>query len=140
MKKGLLFLVLFPVITVWGQSKAEKKIAAAVESLNNALVAADSTTLYKLTAADLSYGHSSGKLEDRQTFVHNATSGPFKFLSITATDQTITLAKRTAIVRHIFSARATNNAAPADVKIGIIQVWQKQGGNWKLLARQAYKL
>jgi hypothetical protein len=29
----------------------------------------------------------------------------------------------------------TNN-----VKIGALQVWQKQGGNWKLLARQGFKL
>jgi len=29
----------------------------------------------------------------------------------------------------------TNN-----VKIGALQVWQKQNGNWKLLARQGFKL
>jgi len=27
-----------------------------------------------------------------------------------------------------------------NVKIGALQVWQKQDGNWKLLARQGFKL
>jgi hypothetical protein len=29
----------------------------------------------------------------------------------------------------------TNN-----VRIGTLEIWHKQGGNWKLLARQGYKL
>ena len=29
---------------------------------------------------------------------------------------------------------------PTSTKIGALQVWQKQDGNWKLLARQGYKL
>ena len=27
-----------------------------------------------------------------------------------------------------------------NIDIGILEVWQKQGGDWKLLARQGYKL
>jgi len=26
------------------------------------------------------------------------------------------------------------------VKIGVLQAWQKRGGDWRLLARQAYRL
>jgi hypothetical protein len=84
MKKSLLALLLLAATLAWGQSR-EEKVAAAVAALNNALVAADSNALARLTAAELSYGHSSGTVEDRQTFIHNAVSGPFKFLSITAT-------------------------------------------------------
>jgi hypothetical protein len=29
---------------------------------------------------------------------------------------------------------------PNSTKIGALQVWQKQDGSWKLLARQGYKL
>ena len=131
--------MLLSATLVWGQSK-EEKVTAAVEALNNALVAADSNALVKLTTNELSYGHSSGKVEDQQAFIHNAVNGPFKFLSITATNQIITLAKRNAIVRHLFVGKATNNGAPADVKLTILQVWQKRGNAWKLLARQAVKL
>jgi hypothetical protein len=67
-------------------------------------------------------------------------NGPFRFQSVSTADQTITRAKRTAVVRHTFTAKATNNGTPADVKLGVLQVWQKQGRHWKLLARQAVKL
>lgn len=140
MKKYLLFLLLLPATIAWCQSGEEKKIAAAVEALNNALVAADSSALKNLTVAALTFGHSSGKVEDRQTFINNAVNGPFKFLSIAATDQTVTRAKRTAIVRHVLQAKATNNGTPTDLKLGVLQVWQKDRGGWKLLARQAFKL
>jgi hypothetical protein len=138
MKKCLLFLLLFPATIVWSQSN--EKIVAVVDRLNNALVTRDSATLAALTADGLSYGHSSGKVEDRQAFIQAVVNGPFKFQSVSTSDQTVTMAKRTAVVRHTFTAKATNNGAPADVKLGVLQVWQKQGRSWKLLARQAVKL
>jgi ketosteroid isomerase-like protein len=137
MKKYLLFVLLFPATMAWSQLN---KIAATVERFNAALVARDSAALVSLTMDGLSYGHSSGKVEDKQAFIQTVVNGPFKFQSITTADQTITLAKRTAVVRHTFTAKATNNNAPADVKLGILQVWQKKGRSWKLLARQAVKL
>jgi ketosteroid isomerase-like protein len=111
-----------------------------VERLNNALVAADSATLVAITSEDLTYGHSSGKVEGKNAFIDAVLNGPFKFQSISTADQTVTFTKRTAIVRHTFTGKATSNGAPADVKLSVLQVWQKQGRNWKLLARQAVKL
>src|SRR5215213_10211965 len=140
MKKGFLILLLLPATIVWSQSKDEKKIVAAVEAFNKALVAADGNTLGRLTADELSYGHSSGRIEDKQTFIDSAVKGTFKFLSIDASNQTIKVANRAAVVRHLFVAKANNNGAPADVRLGVLQVWQKRGGSWKLLARQAVKL
>ena len=36
--------------------------------------------------------------------------------------------------------RPVEGGKVTDTKIGVVQVWQKQGGQWKLLARQGYKL
>jgi ketosteroid isomerase-like protein len=139
MKKCMLILWLFPATLVWSQSD-DGKVAAVVERLNNALVAADSATLVAITSEDLTYGHSSGKVEGKNAFIDAVLNGPFKFQSISTADQTVTFTKRTAIVRHTFTGKATSNGAPADVKLSVLQVWQKQGRNWKLLARQAVKL
>jgi ketosteroid isomerase-like protein len=58
-----------------------------------------------------------------------------------AADQTITISGNTAIVRHIFMAKGTNAGEPVDVRIGNVQVYQRQeDGKLRLLARQAYKL
>ena len=44
-------------------------MAAAIESLRKAMVDADKSTLENLVATELSYGHSSGTMEDKAAFV-----------------------------------------------------------------------
>jgi ketosteroid isomerase-like protein len=140
MKKGFLILFLLSTTIVFGQSKEQQEVTDAVQRLNKALVAADSTALVQLTDNALNYGHSTGKIEDKATFVHNAVSGSLKFQSITATDLWVNVYKRMAVVRHTFTAKATNNGTPTDLNLSVLQVWQKQKGKWILLARQAVKL
>jgi hypothetical protein len=45
-----------------------------------------------------------------------------------------------AIVRHILMGETEHDGKTNPVKIGVLLVWQKQDGNRKLLARQAYRL
>jgi ketosteroid isomerase-like protein len=45
-----------------------------------------------------------------------------------------------AIVRHLYESESETDGKPTSVKIGALQVWQKQDGTWKLLARQGFKL
>jgi hypothetical protein len=45
-----------------------------------------------------------------------------------------------AVVRHLYQSESETDGKSATVKIGALQVWQKQDGNRKLLARQGYKL
>lgn len=141
MKRNLLlaaFLVL--CLGTMAQSKDEQALANAVTLLNKAIVDADSSALFKLTAPELSYGHSNGKAEDKATFIQTVLHGPIDVLSFDVSAQQITIAGKEAIVRHIFSAKITNNGTPGELKIGALLVFTKQKGNWLLLARQGYKL
>jgi ketosteroid isomerase-like protein len=142
--KKILMLALFclTMITVTSaQSADEKAVATAVESLRKAMIDADKTTLESLTADQLSYGHSSGAIEDKAAFVEAIVSGKSNFNSIELSEQTIRFAGNDAIVRHKFKAELLGkDGALNNVNIGILQVWQKQKGKWKLIARQAVKL
>jgi ketosteroid isomerase-like protein len=60
--------------------------------------------------------------------------------SINFPDLKIAVAGDAAIARHIYESESETDGKPSRVRIGSLQVWQKQGGNWKLLARQGYKL
>jgi ketosteroid isomerase-like protein len=124
----------------YSQSPAEKEVAAAVESLRKAMVDADKTALENLTAKELSYGHSGGKVEDKATFVEVITSGKSDFVSIELTGQTIALVGDNAIVRHTLSASTNDGGKPATVKLSVLLVWQKQNKHWVLIARQAVKV
>jgi ketosteroid isomerase-like protein len=142
MKQLLLLLLVVTMAgnTLSAQTKDEKAVAEVVESLRKAMVDADKPMLEKLAAAELSYGHSSGAIQDKAAFVEAIASGKSDFVTIDLTDQTIKIAGNTAIVRHVLTATTSDNGKPNNVKIAVLLVWQKQGGAWKLLARQAVKI
>jgi hypothetical protein len=112
----------------------------AVEALRKAMVDADKARLDELTTDQLSYGHSGGVIQDKADFISVITTKKTIYHSITLTDATATIAANDAIVRHIFSTEFEADGKPGTSRVGVLQVWQKQDGRWKLLARQAYKL
>jgi len=140
--KTFAFTLALALLTTSGfsQSKDEKAIAAAVETLRKAMVDADKKALEDISAVELSYGHSSGLVEDKAAFVENIVSGKSDFVTITLTDQTIKVVDNTAIVRHKFTADTNNGGTPGKITLAMLLVWQKQKGEWKLLARQAARL
>lgn len=116
-------------------------VAEAVAALTKAMLAADKARLEALTADQLSYGHSSGKVEDKATFVGVIASKKTVYKSIELSKQTVVVAGNDAIVRHAWESESGPGDGKWTVsKIGILQVWQKQPTGWRLLARQAFKV
>jgi ketosteroid isomerase-like protein len=128
------------VNSLFAQSADEKEVATRVEALRNAMVAGDKAALGELTAEELSYGHSSGLVEDKAAFIDEFLTRKSVFVSIVLADQTIKIAGDVALVRHHLTAETNNNSVPGKADLFILLVWQKQKGQWKLLARQAVKV
>lgn len=115
-------------------------VAEAVSNLTKAMLNADKAKLEALVADQLSYGHSAGKIEDKAVFVDVVASKKTVYKSIELSNQTVSVAGNNAIVRHAWvSQSGTGDGKWNESKIGVLQVWQKQGSDWKLLARQAFK-
>lgn len=140
MKKScvVFILMLFTTLT-FAQSKEEQAVAQAVEKLRKAMVDADKTTLESLVSDHLSYGHSPGYVEDKKLFIENIVTGKSDFVTMDLTDQTIDIADNNAIVRHKLDGTTNNEGKPGEIHLLVLMVWQKKGGQWKLLARQAVK-
>jgi ketosteroid isomerase-like protein len=122
------------------QTKDEKAVAEAVETLRKTMVDPDKTTLDKLTSVKLTYGHSGGKVEDKASFINSLMSKTSDFESIKLSDQTIIISGNTAIVRHNLEGATNDGGKPATVKLHVMLVWNQKGTSWQLLARQAVKL
>jgi hypothetical protein len=45
-----------------------------------------------------------------------------------------------AMARCVFNGEQAVNGRQNSLRFGLLTVWVKQGGNWKLLARQGYKI
>lgn len=135
----LLFLFMFCGATLQAQTKKEKAVATAVERLKKAMIEGNRAELENIAADQLSYGHSSGALDDKKEFVEKIASGRSDFVTIQLEAQTITVNGKTAIVRHTLNATTNDGGKPGEVHLKVLLVFQKQGGSWKLLARQAVK-
>ncbi len=133
------FLIMILSTLAFGQTGPEKEIASMVEKLRVATIDGNEKALMDLTAPELSYGHSSGKIEDQKAFIGRLVSGDSDFKSIDISDMTIKIVDNTAIVRHKLVAEAVDGGQPTKPNLSVLLVWQKQKGQWKLLARQAVK-
>ena len=102
MKKITILLLFFVVLlsSVFAQSSEETKVAANVEALRKAMIDADKSVLVNLTAKELSYGHSSGKIENKIDFLEVIISGKTDYKTIDLSDQTISIVDNIAIVRQ----------------------------------------
>jgi ketosteroid isomerase-like protein len=138
--KYLFVLFMLTGFVANAQSKDEKAVASAVTALHSNVVNPERIALDMLVSDALSYGHSAGKVENKEQFIDFLFNGPFKFTSINTADQTIRVSGKNAVVRHIFIGKATNAGVPTDLRLGNLMIWRKEGGKWKLLARQAFKL
>ena len=140
MKRFIVFILLGVSVMVKAQSKDETNVLAAVENMRLALISGDKTALENIAATDLSYGHSSGKIQDKAAFVEAFLNGSSDFVSIEYKNQTVKVTGKTALVRHELHAKTNDGGKAGEAHIGVLLVWQKQGKEWKLLGRQAFKL
>ncbi|MES3017675.1 MAG: nuclear transport factor 2 family protein [Bacteroidota bacterium] len=118
----------------------ERAVATAVDSLNKGILDPEKNLLESVASEALSYGHSGGKIQNKTEFVDDLINGPFDFQTLNIENQTISVHGDDAIVRHTINAKATNAGAPVDLSLGNLLVWRKEGGQWKLIARQAFKV
>ena len=140
MKKTTLFILFVSLTSIgFAQSKAEQQVADAVSAWRKAMIDADKTALENLLAEELSYGHSAGKIEDKAMLVTSISTGQSDFITMELSEQTIKIAGKTAIVRHKLAGDINDGGKPSSLKLFVLQIWQKQGSGWKLLARQAVR-
>ena len=120
----------------------EDVVAKNVEAFRAAQFAANAEILAALCAAELSYSHSDARVEDKATFIANATNGKSKFLSLAYQDTQIRVVGPAAIVRFHWMAEseAVADGRKSSTNLHILMNWQKQGADWKLLSRASTKL
>lgn len=120
------------------QSKDETAVAAGVEKLRLAMISGNKSDLESVLSDDLSYGHSGGKIESKASFVEAISTKKSDFKTIQLNDQTVTVTGDVAIVRHILIADTTDGGKAANIHLGIVLVWKKIKGQWKMIARRAF--
>jgi ketosteroid isomerase-like protein len=139
---GLAVGLLAVVPRAFAMSADEQACARKVEAFRAAQVAKDAKALDALTATDLSYSHSDGHIEDKATFIKNATSGKSKFLSLEYRDLTVKVVGNASIVRFhwVGESQMTADGSKNSTSLAVLMNWQKLNGGWKLLSRASTKV
>ena len=121
------------------QADDSAALTQAIEKFYNAIRDKNAAAFEPLLTHDVTYGHSSGRIEDKAEFIANVLKPNTKWKSIYGAKQRNTFSGDTAVSRHIMAGENERDGKPGTSNMDVMMIWQKQGGAWKLLARQAFK-
>ena len=126
--------------TAGAQAGDEAAVADMVETLRRGLFDKDKTKLDQVSAPQLSYGHSDGRVETKDEFITAVLNRKATVKALSFPELKVTVVGNNAVARHIYLSESEQDGKVTNTRIGALQVWQKQDGAWKLLARQGFRL
>ena len=121
------------------ESADDAAVRKAIDNLVKAMTAADKLALEAVVSDQLSFGHSSARVETKAEFVGNILDKKPIYKSITIGDPTISVVGNNAIARYPVAVELDSEGKEISLKLGIMTFWVKDGGTWKLLAHQSFK-
>lgn len=131
---NLIWLV--PNQTIGQRQKPEEQTLI----LNQALINKDEVILDKLLHDKLSYGHSNLWIETKKELLENNKQEVLKYYSIkNETIESIYFGK-VCILRYNAVLNINYKGKDLELKLHVIQTWQKRHHRWQLIARQSVKL
>ena len=100
----------------------------------------DSLALDRILNETVTYGHSSGKVENRSEMIAGAIHNKASYRDFRMENFTVFFEnKKTAIVRHILKAITIENGSESPLNLNVLQVWVKKKREWKLAGRQSVR-
>jgi hypothetical protein len=115
------------------------EVLKAIEEYRKAMVDGNGARLLELSSDAMSFGHATGAVQTKVEFVKTVVDKVEVFHAIKLYDHSISVIGDQAIARHTFEAKITWNNKDLDLTLGVLQVWRKEEGRWRLFARQTYK-
>jgi ketosteroid isomerase-like protein len=119
-------------------AKAEKEVMAAMNAWKQAVVKKDRPALEKIYHPDLSYGHSSGLVENKEQAIQHIVGSKGSYEEVDLADMSFRTYGNIALV----SGKVTIHERGADGKMQIIplsvlHVWIKGPQGWQMVGRQS---
>src|SRR3954463_73168 len=122
------------------QAGDEAAVAQNIETLRQAILQADKAKLDQVSASQISYGHSDGRVQNKAEFIDGVMTRKPVQKSLTFPELKVAVVGNCAIARHIYLGESELDGKQSTTRIGALQLWQKQDAGWKLIARQGFKL
>lgn len=121
-------------------STFEKEVRAVEEQRYKAMLQNDFPTLEKLMADDVVYVHSSGAVDDKQSFVATLRSGSLRYKKFSPEDTRVRIAGNLAVVTGNSAVEVDRDGKPQSFRVRFTAVYEKSGAGWRLSAWQTTRL
>jgi uncharacterized protein (TIGR02246 family) len=119
---------------------AGEEIRALEQKRVAALVAGDVKALENIFSDDLTYTHSSGKLETKAQFLDGIKSGAVKYDAMNHQDVQARAYGDAVILNGTSEVKVKSEGQPLAFRIRFIAVYVKQRGQWRMVAWQSTRI
>lgn len=121
-------------------STAEDAVRAADAARIKAFIAADRAALGSILGEDLTYTHSSGRLDNKSAIIDAITSGKTQYHSMVPGEVVVRLYGDVAILTGRAAVNVTTDGQLLDLKLRFTSVYTKRDGRWQFIAWQSTRL
>jgi ketosteroid isomerase-like protein len=117
---------------------AEDAVMAAEKARDAALMSNDFATLDKIMADDVLYCHGTGRVDNKAAFLNTLKTGGNRYTKYELSDAHVHVSGNLGVING--TAALTVNPAgrgPTDETMVVTLVYEKRGGEWKLISSQS---
>jgi hypothetical protein len=136
MRRLLIIILLF----VSAQSYGQFSVRENTRLLDEALLQKDTSALHLLLHDNLSYGHSNGWVETKRDVIADLLNGKLSYRQIESKEVSFQQTGVTTIVRMESRVVYVLDGKEGELKLHVMQVWIREGSQWRLIGRQSTKL
>ncbi len=116
---------------------AEKEVMAAMQTWRTAMMKKDGAALAKLYHEDLSFGHSSGIVENKAEAVNHMVTTKVDYQAVDLIDTKIKVQGNLALVNSRVNYKQVTDGKTNDIKLHVLHVWVKTPQGWQMIGRQS---
>ena len=146
MKRILIFALLASVTWSVAQTKpsaVEQEVLRVENARIEAILHADTAALERLLSDDLTYTHSTGRVDSKTSFIRSIQSGDLTYVAIQPDELRVRVYGDAAVLTgrsamKVKSPRLQNQTLDLDVRFLI--VYAKQDGHWRQVAWQSTRI
>ena len=133
-------LVLMPGVFAQAAKTPEQQVLQADTDRFAAMVKGDLAALDRLLAIELTYIHSSARLEDKHAFLYGIRSGGTKYLKIVPTERQAHVMNTVAVITGVAAVHVIDRGQDLDVTIRYTNVHVLRDGRWQMVSWQATRI
>jgi hypothetical protein len=146
MIKKVVLCAAFACLSLFALSEASDIASQTTEILSmqqkrfEAMVKADISTLKVLFAEELTYTHTNGQTESKDSFLLTIETAMFKYEEIQTTSMHVRIYGDTGVITGKGKIKLLAFGKPMSLDVSFIEVQVKSGGRWQLVAWQTTRI